>query len=70
MDNMVKWQRSEIVRLKEENVALRNAALKLIRQAKENRAVIQVQREVANSLHGRLTVANAAFDVLMEEFKE
>ena len=69
MENLAKWQRSEIIRLKEENVALRNAALKLVKQAKENRAVIKVQRQVCKSLNERLAVVNAAFDILLEDIE-
>ena len=68
MENMAKFQRAEIVRLKEENVLLRNITIKLIKAAKENRATIDVQREVCKNLHGRLQVVNSAYDILREDY--
>ena len=69
MRNMVLFQKAELVRLKEENVNLRNACLKLIKSSKESRKQQQVQREMVASLSGRLQVVNAAYGILLDDLE-
>ena len=69
MRNMVLFQKAELVRLKGENVNLRNACLKLIKASKESRKQQQVQREMVASLSGRLQVVNAAYGILLDDLE-
>ena len=67
MENIAQFQRKELIRLKEENVSLRNAAVKLVKNARRDRATISVLKKVNNNLHARLMVADGAYGIMRGE---